>query len=270
MRRIYALLFLFVLTCGLTVFAQADSSAVQTGSASQSQTTSVQTDSTTAASPSSPVQTDSASIAAIVNGEVITRDALASAAGTSNVIQTLYTQFPRFVQALLGTSEGIAFLDAYERQILDQLIDSRLLVQQAILEEVTVDEATLDTQVAERIQLIQTQNQLTEEEMERILAQQGSSLDDYKERLRTSYRDQALVDALHVKITGQASVSDSEVAVYYAGHQDEFKSTDGTVKPLEEVQDGIRSTLLSEAQGAAWTAWFTQMKSQASIEVLLK
>lgn len=270
MRRTCVLLFLLFLTGGLAAFAQADSSAVQTGSASESQMTSVQTGSTTAESPSSPVQTDSASIAAVVNGEVITRDELALAAGTSNIIQTLYGQFPRFVQALLGTSEGLAFLDVYEREILDQLIDSRLLVQQAILEAVTVDEAALDTRVAEQLQLIQVQNGITEEDMERILAQQGSSLDEYRERLRASYRDQALVDALHTKITELASVSDSEIAVYYAGHQDEFKSSEGTVRPLEEVADEIRSTLLSEAQGAAWTAWFSQKKAEASIEVLLK
>jgi len=243
---------------------------VQTGSSTEATGAPVQTGSTTAESQPAAVQTSSANIAAIVNGEIITRDTVSSAAGTAGIIQSLYYQYPRFVQALLSTTEGNAFLDAYERQILDQLIDSRLLIQQAVLAQVAVDEAALDTQVDTRIQTIEDQNQLTLDQMEQILSQQGSSLDEYKAALRASYRDQALVDALHKQITDQTAVSDAEVAAYYADHQSEFQNSDGSVKALEDVQEQIHSSLLSDAQGAAWNAWFANVKAEASIQILLK
>ncbi len=170
----------------------------------------------------------------MVNAEVVTKSDLAAVTNIGTIVQSLYLQFPGFVQALLDTPEGKAFLDAYERQILNQLVDSRLLVQQAVLAGATADEAQVTTQADQQIQKIQSDNQITAEDMEQILVQQGSSLAEYTDRLRKTFRERAMVDRLHTKIIQDVTVSDAEIAAYYAEHQSEFAGSDGNVLPLDQ------------------------------------
>jgi parvulin-like peptidyl-prolyl isomerase len=220
------------------------------------------------ASTQDETQTGSETIAAVVNGEVINKDELATAAGLNSIFQVLFTQFLHFGQVLLSTPEGEAFLRAYQLDVLHQIIDSRLLVQKAIEEEIEVDEATVEERVEGQLDQIMEQNQLTLEEIDGILKQQGSSLDEYKERLRTFFREQLLVQGLHEKIVQDTAVSDEEIATYYEEHGDEFALEDGSIPPLTEVQDQIRKKLLSKIGADTWEAWFSEAKEEAEIRIL--
>ena len=257
--RLRPLVLVLFLLLAVTACVQSDSSrnstAVQTGSGAET--------------PGSTVQTESSTIAAVVNAEVVTKSDLAAVTNIGTIVQSLYLQFPGFVQALLDTPEGKAFLEAYERQILNQLVDSRLLVQQAVLAGATADEAQVTTQVDQQIQKIQSDNQITAEDMESILVQQGSSLAEYTDRLRKTFRERAMVDRLHTKIIQDVTVSDAEIAAYYAEHQSEFAGSDGNALPLDQVKDKIRQTLLAQAQGRRWDAWLTSVRAQATIDIRL-
>lgn len=213
-------------------------------------------------------QTGSETIAALVNGEIITKDELAAAAGLNSIFQVLLTQFLHFGQVLLSTPEGDAFLRAYQLDVLHQMIDSRLLVQKAIEEAIEVDEATVEERVEGQLDQIMEQNQLTLEEIDGILKQQGSSLEEYKERLRTSFREQLLVQGLHEKIVQDTAVSDEEIAAYYEEHGDEFASEDESIPPLTEVEDQIREKLLPKIEADTWEAWFSEAREEAKIGIL--
>jgi len=212
---------------------------------------------------------DQEGIVAIVNGEEITEDSLSAAAGISQILQTLYTNHSFFAQLLFTTSEGEAFLDLYQREILDQLIDSRLLVQKAGEQDIEVDAATLDAKVEDQLNQIMEQNQLTLDQIKDILSQQGSSLDEFKDRIRGNFRENLLVEGLRDKIVAEASVSEAEINTYYEENQDQYTDGDGNLQPLAEVEEEISDQLLGQAQNKLWSDWFETVRGNAEIEIRL-
>ncbi len=208
------------------------------------------------------------SIAATVNGEVITKQSLMSAAQLTQIFQTLIGQFPVFGQVLLQTEDGRTFLDSYQRNILDQMINSRLSVQLAKEHEIQVEEKTINEQVQDQLDQIKEQNQMTIEDISNALQQQGSSLEEYKTMLATNIREQLLVQGLREDITAQASVSEESIQSYYSENKDQFASEDATVSPLSEVTDQIYTSLLQQAQSNMWNEWFENAKAEADIEIL--
>jgi len=205
----------------------------------------------------------------VVNAETITEDTLSAVAALNQIFEVVFTQFPQsFGQALLSTPEGTAFLDRYQRDVLDQLIDSRLLVQQAKELPIAVDESNVTEQVEGRLDQIMQQNQLTLDQIADILEQQGSSLDEYRENLASTVREQLMVQGLQEEIVQDATVTDEQIKSYYDEHTSEYTDTDGTITPLEDVRDKIYDTLLQQAQSDLWNAWFTKVKDEADIQIL--
>ncbi|MEA3239243.1 MAG: SurA N-terminal domain-containing protein [Candidatus Bipolaricaulota bacterium] len=214
-------------------------------------------------------QTQSSKTAATVNGEQITTATLENATGMSQIFQILFSQLPQaFGQSLLSTPEGKAFLDRYQRDVLDQIIDSRIMVQQAVALDMKADESQVADQVQSHLDQIMQQNQMTIDQIDAALVQQGSSLDDYKTRLALSIREQLMVQALQESVTADVTVSDDEVQEYYEAHQTDYTNDDGTVKPLSEVSASIHDNLLNAAQANRWNAWFKDAKDSSEITIL--
>lgn len=214
-------------------------------------------------------QTGSETIAALVNGEIITKEALSAAAGLNQIFQVVFTQLPQgFGAALLSSPEGTAFLDRYQRDVLVQLIDTRLLVQLAKERGIEVDESKVTEQVENHIDQIMQQNQLTLDKIDDILRQQDSSLDEYRENLAEDFREQQMVQGLQDEIVQGAAVSEEEIQVYYAEHQSDYTTEDGTTSPIADVYDKIRDTLLQKARSDLWNTWFTEAVDGAQIEIL--
>ena len=157
-------------------------------------------------------------VAATVNGETITQDKLGAAAELNRIFQVVVSELPNFGQVLFTTPEGDALLRVYQLKVLEQLIDERLWVQEALEREIEVDESAVVSQVEAQLEQIMEQNQLTLEEIEDILQQQGSSLDEYKVNLGKSFRERLMVQGLYEEVTAQASASDEEIAAYYDTH----------------------------------------------------
>jgi parvulin-like peptidyl-prolyl isomerase len=216
-------------------------------------------------------QTGSNTVAAIVNGEEISMDTLNSAAGLSQIFQIVFQQLPQaFGQTLFTTPEGSAFLDRYQRDVLDQIVNTRLLVQQAGALGITADESQVASQVESRLQQIMQQNQMTMDQIDTALQQQGSSLDDYKARLAKSYREQAMVQSLQAKIVADVKVSDKDVKDYYDQHTSDYTDSDGNVSAFSDVESQVHDTVLKNAQNDFWNNWFQQAKDSADIQILFK
>jgi len=213
-------------------------------------------------------QTPSSTIAATVNGEQITIATLENAAAISQIFQVVFSQLPQaFGQTLLSTPEGTAFLDRYQRDVLNQIIDSRIMVQQAVALGMEADESQVADNVQSRLDQIMQQNQMTVEQIDAALQQQGSSLEDYKTRLAQSIREQLMVQALQQSVIADVSVSDADVQAYYDAHQADYTNADGTIKPLSDVSANIHDNLLKNAQRDRWSQWFKDVKASADIQI---
>ncbi|HXH84986.1 MAG TPA: peptidylprolyl isomerase [Candidatus Tectomicrobia bacterium] len=102
-----------------------------------------------------------------------------------------------------GTSE-----ERVRQELLDRLIESRLQLQEAEREKITVDEAELEAELAERIKRFGVKNQ---EQFEEQLKRQGVTLEAVKRRLRDSMRVNKLVNR---RVRLRVSVTDQEVTEY--------------------------------------------------------
>ena len=214
-------------------------------------------------------QTQSTTIAAIVNGEEISIAQLNSNSGISQIFQVLFSEVPQaFAQSLLSTPEGAAFLDRYQRDVLDQIINSRIMVQQAEAIGVSVDETELSEEVQSYLSQIMQQNQMTLEDIDAALQQQGSSLDEYEAQLEKSFKEQLMVQALQRTVVADVTIDDNQVEEYYEKHQADYTDNEGTAKPLDEVAEEIRDNLLNAAKSSRWNEWFKEAKDSCEITIL--
>jgi peptidyl-prolyl cis-trans isomerase SurA len=95
------------------------------------------------------------------------------------------------------------------KQLLPRLIDSRLQLQEADREKVMVDEAEVNEELAERVKT--TYGAKSIEEFERLIKEQGVTMEAIKKRLRDSLRVQKVIRR---KVALRVSVTDQEIVQY--------------------------------------------------------
>jgi peptidyl-prolyl cis-trans isomerase SurA len=95
------------------------------------------------------------------------------------------------------------------KQLLPKLIDNRLQLQEADREKIVVDDAELSEELRERVKTTYGAKSL--EEFERLLKEQGVTLETVKKRLRDSLRVQKVIRR---KVALRVSVTDQEIAQY--------------------------------------------------------
>jgi len=206
---------------------------------------------------------------AIVNGESISRQELDQATGLSTLIFTIYQQFPRFARTLLTTDEGAALIRRYQRDVLEQLILRRLQVQEAESRGLEPDAEALEAEVQKTMDQILEQNNLTEEELADILAQQGRTMEGFRADVAAQVREQLMVQALQEVVTAAASVSEEEIEGYYGEHPDRFTTESGELKPLAEVHDEIAALVLDQKRSELWSTWLEEARAQADVQIFL-
>ncbi len=144
-------------------------------------------------------------ILAVVNGEVITQ---------SDVDQILSPIYQQYSSNYTGEELSKRLQQARD-DILSQLIEDKLLLQQAKQENLEVDESELD-----RIMDGLRDNFPSEEEFETALKEQGMARSEIRER----YREQLLIKKIvQREILRKISITPSQVAEYYQAHKQEFQ-----------------------------------------------
>jgi peptidyl-prolyl cis-trans isomerase SurA len=98
--------------------------------------------------------------------------------------------------------------DELAKQFLPRLIDNRLQLQEADRERVTVDDQEVTEELLERIK---TYNAKSLEDFEKMLKEQGISLEAVKRRVRESLRVQKVIRR---KVALRVSVTDTEIVQY--------------------------------------------------------
>jgi hypothetical protein len=206
---------------------------------------------------------------ATVNGEPISRDELNQVTDLSRIVLTLYQQFPNFVQSLLLTHEGKAFLDRYERDMLEKIILRKIQLQEARALGIVPDEESVAAETEETLNQIMAQYSLTEEGLASQLLLQGTTLDAFRADIARHVREQLMIEALQAYVTAEATVSEEEIRAYYDNNPDRFTDASGNKTPFSDVHDKIAALILSEKRSAIWQAWLSEVRQRAQVEINL-
>lgn len=147
-------------------------------------------------------------IVAIVGTEVITE---------SELVERLFLNLP----------QKETHSDSYQAEVLNGMIEEKLLLVQAKAETIEVDPKEVETALNNSIEEIKSRFP-SEEALETELAKEKLNLEGLKERYRKKIRDQLLVQKwVQEKIQRKITVSDLEVQLFYEKHPD-------SIPPLPE------------------------------------
>ncbi len=145
-------------------------------------------------------------IVAVVNNDIITLSQLNKATEPYKVniasSQNLQAQKEELVKQL-------------ETDILQQLIDASLTRQEAVKYGIDVD----DTDVDRAMDNFKKSNNLDQETLERGLAAEGLTIDEYREKLREQILQSMLVNRA---VRSKVIITDSDVQKYYEANLDKF------------------------------------------------
>lgn len=142
-----------------------------------------------------------ARVVAVINGDMITARDLDKAAAPEIAMRKLNPSSPG----------DAAEIEVIKRQTLDAMINQKILMQEAQKRNINVSDDTLDAETERFI----ADSQLSREEFQRQLEQQGLTMDAMRERLRTSIITQQLISRM---VVNKVVVTDEEIAAYYREH----------------------------------------------------
>jgi peptidyl-prolyl cis-trans isomerase SurA len=139
------------------------------------------------------------------------------------------------------------------REMLDRLIESKLIIAAAKQADMSVDEAAVEESVQEKInQFIEHFGSL--ENLRRELNRSGMTLEDYQARMQTQLRDQQYLRLVVGKfIRPNIEVLENEVRDYYLAHLDEMPAEPDSltianilvpVQPSVEVRQEIQAKVV--------------------------
>ncbi len=146
-------------------------------------------------------------IIAVVNGEIIVLSELRQI--SQNYMKQMSEQYK--VEA------GDEQLREAERRILDQLIDEKLVNQEAERLTITISEREIDTAVKE----MQNRNQLNDAQFLAVLADEGLTMPKYREQLKGQMKKVRVIDQ---EIKSRVQVSKAEIDAYYETHAADFNA----------------------------------------------
>lgn len=130
-------------------------------------------------------------IVAVVNDELITLSDVESAA-----------------KPYLAQNDTEEKRKALYRDMLEQLIDDRLVSQQVVEAKITVSDDEIDRAIKD----ILKQNNINDDELKQAIEQRGMSMGQYREELRRQLTRLKIVD---MKVRSRVTVPDSEVKAEY-------------------------------------------------------
>lgn len=141
-------------------------------------------------------------VAAVVNDDIIT---------THQLDLALKKELSR-----MPADPAPAQLGALRQELLSRLIEEKLLQQRIEALKLKVSEEELET----ALQDVQTQNQLSREDLKEAILAQGLSFEEYRENLRSQILRYKL---LGIEVRRKVDVSEGEIREYYRAHLDDYR-----------------------------------------------
>lgn len=168
----------------------------------------------------------------------------------------------RFVQLRANyETQGIAFADEdtiqLREQILEDMINERLLIQHAKEQGITGQEELME----EEYQLILSQFE-NEAELKKQLSDNNTSIQD----IRTSISEQFMIRELASQQAEQGDIEISQEEIQQA--YDDVVSGGAEVPPLEEVQEQVEEFVRQQKISQLIEVLLEQLRTKSSIEIL--
>jgi peptidyl-prolyl cis-trans isomerase SurA len=108
------------------------------------------------------------------------------------------------------------FLYEKRKQLLEMLIDQKLILQESKLFTITVEEKEVDA----AIERMKTSNQLTDETLREALKNQGTTMQEF----RASFREQILLNRMEqIEVRSKIVITKEDIKAYYDAHPDQYQ-----------------------------------------------
>ncbi len=146
-------------------------------------------------------------IVAIVNGDIITLSELRE-------ISVPYLEKMQLKFSLENDEEQIKEI---EKRILDQLIDEKLVKQEADRLEIAVDDKEVDIAVRD----VMSKNNIAKDQFEQVLLEEGLTFEDYRKQLKEQMQKMRLLDQ---EIKSKIQITEKEVEKYYKENMDDYNT----------------------------------------------
>jgi peptidyl-prolyl cis-trans isomerase SurA len=174
-------------------------------------------------------------IAAVVNDEVVLQ---------SDVEEQLYL----FLSRAQSQPDSSA-VDTLRHQILDQLIDEKLIVAEAKRQGVVVTEAEVNKQVEEAVQEAKTRMG-SAEAFRAQLAKENLTEEKLREKYRTEVRRQMTAQRLVQKAVQKKTVTAVEAEAFFKAHPEKFPKVPAEVR-VSVIQIPVSSDSLTDIRAKA-------------------
>jgi peptidyl-prolyl cis-trans isomerase SurA len=144
-------------------------------------------------------------IVARVNREIITLSDLREAG----------QQYLAAAESQLTGPDKEMKVEELEKEILGKMIEEKLIIYKAKAIGITVKEKEIDKAIDE----VKQRHSLNDFQFQNLLEQQGTSLEDYKERIKNQI---LIARALNFEVHSKINLTEAEAKEYYEKHKGEF------------------------------------------------
>ncbi len=210
-----------------------------------------------------------ATIVAEVNGRPVTQEELDREANLNRLLLQLQSIDERFYQVLTGTPEGLALLQRYKREVLNNLIDQILIVQIGEKMGIVVPKETIESLVSNELNKTLSQYNMTETDLDWYLKNANlGDLESFKNRLRWIFTVQQTLEQIYRKVTEGVAVSDEEVKRFYEENKEYFSVEESArlLRIIVETKEQASKVLERLRAGED----FSKVASEVSIDPLTK
>jgi foldase protein PrsA len=154
--------------------------------------------------------------AATVDGEKISLDAFDTE--TSNMLvryQNLYSQAGMDPSTILSGAAGAMMRLTIQADALSQLITQTIYSQEAKARGITISQDTIDQSFNQQYSSFLSQYQITEDTLAAYLQQNGQTLDQYKQDMKSQIKVALLKDAVDRDVAGPINPTEDDLNAYF-------------------------------------------------------
>ncbi len=197
--------------------------------------------------PGMGMDIDPEQTAAVVNGEEITMGEVEEMAGINQLSMQLMQVNPQFGQFLTESEAGQDFLNAYRRDMLDELINQELLSMKADELDIQVSEEQEDEYFAQ-----------VEEQLNMQMQQQGMTEEEFLQEVDQQIPETTLEDMDDIK---ELVLEDADLEIEILLEQE------GIIDEMDEGLDEQQAQQQQIEQGEAFGEYIEELRDEADIEI---
>ncbi|MGZ4149091.1 MAG: SurA N-terminal domain-containing protein [Actinomycetota bacterium] len=163
------------------------------------------------------------------------------------------------IQQVHGDFEKMFGKD-WKHELLQNLVDDKIVEEQAAARGITISEDQIAAHVAEL-----RSNFPTEQAFQEWLSSGRMTESELASRIRL----QTIASELYLKVTSDVTVTSAQMRTYYDRHGDRFPGVDGSGAPFLAVRAEIKQDLEKRARDTAYGAWLDAQRRDVQVVVVM-